>query len=97
MHLQEQYPRFRDENVEKNKALYERVAALAKKHKCTPGQLALSWVMHQGDNVVPIPGSLKRYQFRSLRNSVRRLRMFLHNLDCMQRHHGTVESMKFSC
>jgi aryl-alcohol dehydrogenase-like predicted oxidoreductase len=53
------FPRFRGENLEKNKVLYERVAALAKKYMCTPGQLALAWVMHQGDDVVPIPGTTK--------------------------------------
>jgi aryl-alcohol dehydrogenase-like predicted oxidoreductase len=52
------FPRFQGENLEKNKVLYERVAALAKRHKCTPGQLALAWVLHQGDDVVPIPGWL---------------------------------------
>lgn len=55
----QRYPRFQGENVEKNKVLYERVAALAKKHKCTPGQLALAWVLHQGEDVVPIPGTTK--------------------------------------
>ena len=50
------YPRFESENLEKNKVLFERVALLAKKHDCTPGQLALAWLMHQGENVVPIPG-----------------------------------------
>ncbi|KAG0605875.1 hypothetical protein M758_9G094600 [Ceratodon purpureus] len=52
-------PRFQDENLEKNKVLYERVAALAKKYNCTPGQLALAWVLHQGNDVVPIPGTTK--------------------------------------
>ena len=40
----------------KNKILYDRVAALAAKKKCTPGQLALAWVQHQGMDTVPIPG-----------------------------------------
>lgn len=54
--IQLRYPRFQDENLEKNKVLYQRVATLAAKYKCTPGQLALSWVIHQGNDVVPIPG-----------------------------------------
>jgi len=54
--IQQRYPRFQDENLERNKVLYERVANLAKKYNCTPGQLALSWVIHQGNDVVPIPG-----------------------------------------
>jgi len=53
------YPRFQNENLEKNKVLYQRVASLAAKYKCTPGQLALSWVIHQGNDVVPIPGTTK--------------------------------------
>lgn len=56
------YPRFSAENLEKNRMLFERVSALAEKHACTPGQLALAWVCHQGDDgleVVPIPGTTK--------------------------------------
>jgi aryl-alcohol dehydrogenase-like predicted oxidoreductase len=34
-----------------------RVQELAKDHGCTPGQLALAWLLHQGDDVVPIPGT----------------------------------------
>ncbi|CAM6107207.1 unnamed protein product [Calypogeia fissa] len=52
-------PRFKDENLQKNMVLYERVAALAKKHGCSPGQLALAWVSSQGEDVVPIPGTTK--------------------------------------
>ncbi|KAH7661637.1 Perakine reductase protein [Dioscorea alata] len=54
-----QHPRFTGENLEKNKALYVRVENLAKKHQCSPAQLALAWVLHQGDDVVPIPGTTK--------------------------------------
>lgn len=53
---QESLPRFQGENLEKNKNLYARIEKLAEKHRCTPAQLALSWVLHQGDDVVPIPG-----------------------------------------
>ncbi|KAJ0982446.1 hypothetical protein J5N97_010701 [Dioscorea zingiberensis] len=53
------HPRFMGENLEKNKALYVIVENLAKKHKCSPAQLALAWVLHQGDDVVPIPGTTK--------------------------------------
>ncbi|KAH9298782.1 hypothetical protein KI387_030464, partial [Taxus chinensis] len=53
------HPRFRGENLEKNKVFYTRILDLAKKHGCTPGQLALAWVLHQGDDVVPIPGTTK--------------------------------------
>ncbi|KAJ7553923.1 hypothetical protein O6H91_06G118700 [Diphasiastrum complanatum] len=53
------HPRFREENLQKNKVLYERVAAQANKLHITPGQLALAWVLHRGDDVVPIPGTSK--------------------------------------
>ncbi|XP_042495225.1 perakine reductase-like isoform X2 [Macadamia integrifolia] len=53
------HPRFTGENLEKNKVLYKQVTNLAAKHGCTPAQLALSWVLHQGDDVVPIPGTTK--------------------------------------
>jgi len=45
--------------MEKNKHLFFRLESLAKKHKCTTTQLALAWVLHQGDDVVPIPGTTK--------------------------------------
>jgi aryl-alcohol dehydrogenase-like predicted oxidoreductase len=50
------HPRFSAENLEKNKQLYLKTEELAKKHQCSPAQLALAWVLHQGDDVVPIPG-----------------------------------------
>ncbi|MQM04422.1 hypothetical protein Taro_037222 [Colocasia esculenta] len=50
------HPRFSGENMEKNKILYARLRNLAEKHQCTPAQLALAWVLYQGDDVVPIPG-----------------------------------------
>ncbi|KAF3338550.1 aldo-keto reductase 1 [Carex littledalei] len=53
------HPRFVGENLEKNKQLFFRLENLAKKHKCTTAQLALAWVLHQGDDVVPIPGTGK--------------------------------------
>lgn len=56
-------PRFQGENLDKNKVLYERVSVLAKKHGCTPGQLALAWVLHQGNDVAPIPGTTKVKNF----------------------------------
>ena len=52
-------PKFHAENLEHNKKLYERVAAVAAKKGCTTSQLALAWVHHQGDDVCPIPGTTK--------------------------------------
>ncbi|WVZ69676.1 hypothetical protein U9M48_018425 [Paspalum notatum var. saurae] len=52
-------PRFAAENLEKNKQIYLKIEELANKHQCSPAQLALAWVLHQGDDVVPIPGTTK--------------------------------------
>jgi aryl-alcohol dehydrogenase-like predicted oxidoreductase len=53
-------PRFQGANFERNLELVQRVGELAREHDCTSGQLALAWVMHQGDDVVPIPGTKRR-------------------------------------
>jgi aryl-alcohol dehydrogenase-like predicted oxidoreductase len=50
-------PRFQGKNFDRNLALVERVEELAAEKDCTPGQLALAWVLAQGDDVVPIPGT----------------------------------------
>ncbi len=56
------FPRFQGEALETNLALVDRVRALADEKGCTPGQLALAWVLAQGDDVVPIPGT-KRVRY----------------------------------
>lgn len=53
-------PRFQGENFAKNLELVERVAAIAREKGCTPGQLALAWVLAQGKDIVPIPGTKRR-------------------------------------
>jgi aryl-alcohol dehydrogenase-like predicted oxidoreductase len=53
-------PRFQGENFQKNLDLVARVEAIAKDKKCTPGQLALAWLLAQGEDVVPIPGTKRR-------------------------------------
>ncbi|MDB5181345.1 MAG: aldo/keto reductase [Candidatus Saccharibacteria bacterium] len=50
-------PRFQGENFYKNLELVERVTEIAKEKGCTPSQLALAWVLSQGDDIVPIPGT----------------------------------------
>jgi len=52
-----QNPRFQGENFQKNLDLVARVEEIAREHKCTPAQLALAWVLAQGDDIVPIPGT----------------------------------------
>jgi aryl-alcohol dehydrogenase-like predicted oxidoreductase len=53
-------PRFQGENFERNLELLEQVKEIAAEHECTPGQLALAWVLRQGGDVVPIPGTKRR-------------------------------------
>jgi aryl-alcohol dehydrogenase-like predicted oxidoreductase len=50
-------PRFQADNFRRNLALVERVKEVAQEKAVTPGQLALAWVMHRGEDVVPIPGT----------------------------------------
>jgi aryl-alcohol dehydrogenase-like predicted oxidoreductase len=55
--VRKQHPRFQGENFQKNLDLVARVEEIAKEHNCTPAQLALAWVLAQGDDIVPIPGT----------------------------------------
>jgi aryl-alcohol dehydrogenase-like predicted oxidoreductase len=53
-------PRFQGENFDRNLALARRVHEIAARAGCTPGQLALAWVLDQGEDIVPIPGTKRR-------------------------------------
>ncbi|WP_284756233.1 aldo/keto reductase [Arthrobacter sp. efr-133-R2A-120] len=53
-------PRFQGENFKRNLELVDRVKELADQKECTPGQLALAWLLAQGEHIVPIPGTKKR-------------------------------------
>ncbi len=53
-------PRFTGENFTHNIELVDQVRLLARQKGCTPGQLALAWVLSRGDDVVPIPGTKRR-------------------------------------
>ena len=52
-------PRFQGENFQKNLDLVRHVEKVASRKGCTPAQLALAWLLHQGDEVVPIPGTTR--------------------------------------
>jgi aryl-alcohol dehydrogenase-like predicted oxidoreductase len=56
------HPRFQGENFERNMQLVERVEQLAAEKGVTAGQLALAWVLHRGEDIVPIPGT-KRVRY----------------------------------
>src|ERR671932_1712207 len=54
------HPRFKDDNLDKNLELVHRVEQFAKEKACTPGQLALAWLLARGRDIVPIPGTKRR-------------------------------------
>ncbi|GAC1361731.1 MAG: aldo/keto reductase [Actinomycetota bacterium] len=58
----QRFPRFGEANFDANLALVERVTELAARLGCTPGQVAIAWVLAQGDDIVPIPGT-KRLRY----------------------------------
>jgi aryl-alcohol dehydrogenase-like predicted oxidoreductase len=51
------HPRFLPENIGHNLGLVQKIAEISRRKKCTPGQLALAWLLAQGDDIVPIPGT----------------------------------------
>ena len=51
------HPRFQEENFKKNMAIVDKIEEAAKAKNCTSAQLALAWVLAQGDDIVPIPGT----------------------------------------
>ncbi|HEY6059320.1 MAG TPA: aldo/keto reductase [Gemmatimonadales bacterium] len=54
------HPRFQEANLRRNLTLVEHVELLARAKRCTPAQLALAWVLAQGTDIVPIPGTKRR-------------------------------------
>lgn len=53
-------PRFSPENLARNRSLLTTLTSVASSHGCTPGQVALAWVLSRGDRVIPIPGTKRR-------------------------------------
>ena len=53
-------PRFQGENFDRNLTIVHRLEAVAQRKRCKPGQLALAWVLAQGEDIVPIPGTKRR-------------------------------------
>ncbi|KAK4596361.1 hypothetical protein RGQ29_014408 [Quercus rubra] len=68
------HPRFQGENLVKNKAIFNRIEGLAREHQCTPAQLSLAWILQQGDDIVPIPGTTK---IKNLDNNIGSLKVKL--------------------
>src|SRR3954468_708416 len=79
------HPRWTGENLEHNLALVRRVREVADQAGCTPVQLALAWLLAQGDDVVPIPGT-KRVRYLEENTAAAEVRLseeVLHELDTL--------------
>src|SRR5438552_3531733 len=74
-------PRFQGENFQRNLDLVNQVKEIAREKRCTPAQLALAWVLAQGEDIVPIPGTKRR---KYLRENVDALDVLL-NADDLER------------
>jgi len=59
-----QNPRWREENLKQNLALVDQIKEIASAKGCTPAQLALAWVLAQGENLIPIPGTRREKYLR---------------------------------
>ncbi len=57
-------PRWREENLAQNLALVDKIKEIAAAKGCTPAQLALAWVLAQGENIIPIPGTRREQYLR---------------------------------
>lgn len=71
-------PRFQGENFQKNLDLVKRIKEIAEEKGCKPSQLALAWLLAQGDDIVPIPGTKRR---KYLEENVEALQVELTNED----------------
>jgi aryl-alcohol dehydrogenase-like predicted oxidoreductase len=66
-----QHPRFQSEALEMNVSLVQRLERIAAEKRCTPAQLVLAWLLHQGKDVVPIPGTKRRERIDENLNATR--------------------------
>ena len=66
-----QHPRFQGEALEKNVSLVQRLEGIAAEKRCTPAQLVLAWLLDQGKDVVPIPGTKRRERIDENLNATR--------------------------
>ena len=56
------FPRFQGENFQHNLELVDKVKEIAQEKDCTPAQLALAWLLAQGEDIIPIPGTTKSHR-----------------------------------
>ncbi len=78
------FPRFQGEALDANLTLVDKVTQLADEKGCTPGQLALAWVLAQGDDVVPIPGT-KRVKYLEENTAATDVKLSPEDLDALER------------
>jgi aryl-alcohol dehydrogenase-like predicted oxidoreductase len=78
------FPRFSGDALESNLALVARIREVAERKGCTPGQLALAWVLAQGEDVVPIPGT-KRVRYLEENVAAAAVRLDADDLDALER------------
>ena len=64
-------PRFNDEHMDNNRKLVDAFAAFAKEKQCTPSQLALAWVLAQGEDIIPIPGTKRRKYLQEIADATK--------------------------
>lgn len=78
-------PKFQDENLQNNLKIADVIIAFAKQKNCTPAQLAIAWVLAQGDNIVPIPGtkSINRLDENLASLKVKLTKFDLAELECL--------------
>ncbi len=76
-----EHPRFLQENINKNNDLLKTIESIASAHKVTPAQVALAWLLAQGPDIVPIPGTKRRSY---LEENLRALELRLANSDLGQ-------------
>ncbi len=74
-------PRFEKQNLDHNLRLVEEIKAVAKAHGCSPAQMALGWVLAQGEDIIPIPGT-KRSSY--LRDNAQAVRLSLSEAGCQR-------------
>ncbi|MFL6351586.1 MAG: aldo/keto reductase [Bryobacteraceae bacterium] len=67
-------PRFQGDNFQRNLQLVGEIKSIAREHKCTPSQLALAWILAQGHDIVPIPGT-KRTHYLEENLAVNRIQL----------------------
>jgi aryl-alcohol dehydrogenase-like predicted oxidoreductase len=78
------FPRFQGKALEANLALVDEVRRIAEEKRCTPGQLALAWVLAQGDDVVPIPGT-KRVHYLEENVAATAVHLTAEDVDALER------------